>query len=124
MLSSSFHRIVGRRINEIIEEFFFHRLQSSKTLGNTLYNEWQLKNEGQNKNNQFLIIISKKNRKFSITVGDDLKSNISDNVINEIISSSVIPLLKKGNYFEGVMVSIEELIKLEDGLPISDKKNE
>jgi len=89
-----------------------------------LYNEWQLKNEGQNKNNQFLIIISKKNRKFSITVGDDLKSNISDNVINEIISSSVIPLLKKGNYFEGVMVSIEELIKLEDGLPISDKKNE
>ncbi len=89
-----------------------------------MYNEWQLKNEGQNKNNQFLIIISKKNRKFSITVGDDLKSNISDNVINEIISSSVIPLLKKGNYFEGVMVSIEELIKLEDGLPISDKKNE
>jgi uncharacterized protein len=59
-----------------------------------------------------VILLSKKNRKFSISQGTEIQKHLSDKKLNEIVENKVIPELKNNEFFNGTKNAVEELIKV------------
>jgi len=63
------------------------------------------------KNNGILIGISTAKRKIRISNGSGIVDKLSDKETKAIIDDIIIPAFKKGDYFEGLLNAIEEIIK-------------
>ena len=63
------------------------------------------------KNNGILIGISTAKRKIRISNGSGIVDKLSDKETKAIIDDIIIPAFKRGNYFEGLLNAIEEIIK-------------
>ena len=66
----------------------------------------------KDKDNGILIAISKGYRKIKIQNGNGIEKIITDNETKEIIDNYFIPDFKKGNYYDGTLKGLVELIKL------------
>lgn len=66
----------------------------------------------KDKDNGVLIAISKGYRKIRIQNGNGIEKIITDNETKEIIDNFFIPDFKKGNYYDGTLKGLVELINL------------
>lgn len=66
----------------------------------------------KDKDNGVLIAISKGHRKIRIQNGNGIEKIITDNETKEIIDKFFIPDFKKGNYYDGTLKGLVELINL------------
>lgn len=66
----------------------------------------------KDKDNGILIAISKGYRKIRIVNGNGIEKIITDNETKEIIDKYFIPDFKEGNYYDGTLKGLTELIKL------------
>lgn len=64
------------------------------------------------KDNGVLIAISKGYRQIRIQNGNGIEKIITDDETKEIIDKYFIPDFKKGNYYDGTLIGLTELIKL------------
>ncbi len=62
------------------------------------------------KDNGVLIAVSKKMRKVRIQVGDGLLNTLTNQECQFIIDSTIIPLFKTGNYYEGISTGLNAVI--------------
>lgn len=68
--------------------------------------------EKKHKDNGVLIAISKGYRQIRIQNGNGIEKIITDNETKEIIDNFFIPDFKKGNYYDGTLKGLVELINL------------
>lgn len=65
-----------------------------------------------NTNKNIIIIVSTKDKFCDIYVSEDLRTFIDENDINKILSSSMAPYFKKGNWNLGIEKGFKEIVKL------------
>jgi uncharacterized protein len=58
-----------------------------------------------------LIVISKQLRQIQVQGVDKIRSKMSDQEMKDIIATSVVPELKKGDYFKGLQQGTLQLVK-------------
>lgn len=64
------------------------------------------------KNKRFLIAISKGYRRIRIENGNGTEKIITDKDTSEIIENYLIPEFRKGNYYDGTLKGLNQLILL------------
>jgi uncharacterized protein len=74
-----------------------------------LFNEWGV--GLKDKNNGIVILFGKKIRQISITVGRGLESKLSNEECQQIINNIIVPEFKKGDYYNGVKMGLEAVMK-------------
>ena len=62
------------------------------------------------KNNGIAIVFGKQMRQIQIHVGYGLEMKLNDNEVKHIIDEKMIPAFKTGNYFEGIIKGLLELL--------------
>ncbi|NOT10224.1 MAG: YgcG family protein [Methylococcaceae bacterium] len=65
-----------------------------------------------------ILIIAKEDRKLRIEVGYGLEGVIPDAVAKRIITETITPFFKKGDYANGIDAGVNQLIQLIDGEPL------
>lgn len=75
--------------------------------------EWKLGTE--KKDNGLLFLISSKDRRLRIEVGQGLEGQIPDVYAKRIVSDVVIPYFKRGESSEGIVAGVAQLIQLTKG---------
>lgn len=75
----------------------------------SIHNLWRVGKA--DKNNGILIGISTANRKIRISNGYGIEDKLSDKETKEIIENIIVPAFKKGDYFDGLKIAIEEIMK-------------
>ncbi|WP_338840125.1 TPM domain-containing protein [Flavobacterium ginsenosidimutans] len=58
-----------------------------------------------------LIVISKQLRQIQVQGVDKIRVKMSDQEMKDIISTYVVPELKKGDYYKGLLVGSQQLVK-------------
>ncbi|MFD2943586.1 TPM domain-containing protein [Flavobacterium notoginsengisoli] len=58
-----------------------------------------------------LIVISKQLRQIQVQGVDKIRAKMSDQEMKDIISTYVVPELKKGDYYKGLQLGSEQLVK-------------
>jgi len=74
-----------------------------------LFNYWGI--GAKDKNNGIVILFGKKLRQISITVGLGLESRLSNQECQQIINNIMVPEFKKGDYYNGVKMGLEAVMK-------------
>ncbi len=69
----------------------------------------------KDKNNGVLFLIAKEDRKARIEVGYGLEGTLTDKISHEIITYTLIPAFKRGDFDGGVLSSVEQMIKVLKG---------
>lgn len=59
-----------------------------------------------------LLLIAKTDRRIRIEVGVGLETQLTEQVLQQVINSSIVPQLKMGNTYGGIYDAIQELTKL------------
>ncbi len=62
-----------------------------------------------------LLIIAKDDKRIRIEVGQGLEGALTDAMSNRIISETIRPAFKEGNYYAGIDGGLDQMIKLIDG---------
>ena len=70
-----------------------------------------------------LLVVAKNDRKLRIEVGYGLEGAIPDAIAKRIIDELIVPEFKKGNFFGGIKLGIDSLIKLINGENLPAPKN-
>lgn len=65
----------------------------------------------KDKNNGVLLLISKNDRKMRIEVGYGLEGSLTDKISHEIITYTLTPAFKKGDYDSGVLRATNEILQ-------------
>jgi len=65
-----------------------------------------------------LLIIAKNDRRLRIEVGYGLEGVLSDAVSNRIVSGTITPLLREGDFYGGVSEGLTAMMKVIDGEPL------
>ncbi|MBS0580004.1 MAG: YgcG family protein [Proteobacteria bacterium] len=65
-----------------------------------------------------LLLIAKNDRRVRIEVGRGLEGVLTDAMSNRIISETIRPAFKEGNYYAGIDSGLDQMIKLIDGEPL------
>ena len=86
-----------------VEEY--DQSQNFKSWLKDLANNWGVGK--QQTNNGIVIGISKKTRESAIVTGLEMKQRLSDAKCKSILESQLVPSMKKGEPFKGVMASLE-----------------
>lgn len=74
-----------------------------------LARHWALGQKG--KNNGVLLLIAKNEKKIRIEVGYGLEEKLTDKIAHEIITYTITPAFKKGNFNEGILQGSKEIIE-------------
>lgn len=75
--------------------------------------DWGVGNK--EKNNGIVVLIAKDDHKVRIEVGYGLEGAVPDITANEIIQSVIVPNFKEGNYYRGIDLGTDEIIKAAAG---------
>ncbi|HEY2809449.1 MAG TPA: YgcG family protein [Steroidobacteraceae bacterium] len=65
-----------------------------------------------------LLIVAKNDRRVRIEVGQGLEGVLTDAMSNRIVSETIRPAFKEGNYYGGIDSGLDQMIKLIDGEPL------
>ena len=76
----------------------------------TLSNEWGVGNK--QKNNGVTIVFSKAKREVRISTGLGIKKKLTDTMCQKIIDEKMIPAFKEGDYDEGIVTGVKEIIRI------------
>ncbi|HLY53725.1 MAG TPA: YgcG family protein [Steroidobacteraceae bacterium] len=66
-----------------------------------------------------LLVIAKNDRKLFIQVGYGLEGVLTDAMCNRIISETLRPAFRQGNYYAGIDAALDQMIKLIQGEPLA-----
>lgn len=75
-----------------------------------LFEKWGIGKKG--KDNGLLLLVALKDRKVRIEVGYGLEGAVPDVLAKQIISNTIIPYFKKGNYSAGIVQGSQALVSL------------
>ncbi len=75
------------------------------------------------KNNGVLLYIAKEDRKLRIEVGYGLEGALTDALSSQIIRKEITPLFKKGNFYDGINLGVDAIIKATKGEYTADKES-
>ena len=67
-----------------------------------------------------ILLVAKDDRAVRIEVGYGLEGALSDIVSNRIISETLLPRFKAGDYFGGIQAGAEQMIRVVDGEPLPE----
>src|SRR6266702_6912595 len=69
-----------------------------------------------------LLLVAKNDRDLRIEVGKGLEGTLTDLTAHRIISETIIPLLRQGDFYGGINAGLDEMIRVIDGeqLPAPD----
>ncbi|MBO0592961.1 TPM domain-containing protein [Cellulophaga sp. E16_2] len=62
------------------------------------------------RNNGMVIIICKPCRQIGIATGSGTREVLTDRICNEIITNTIVPEFKNGNFYDGIKIGLNELI--------------
>ena len=65
-----------------------------------------------------LLLIAKNDRRMRIEVGYGLEGVLTDAMSNRIISETIAPAFREGNYYEGIDAGLDQMMKLIEGEPL------
>lgn len=74
--------------------------------------KWKL--GGEKSDNGILLLIAPSERKVRIEVGQGLEGSLTDAYSNRIIQDTILPAFRSGNYDQGVLSGVIEIIKKTD----------
>src|SRR4051794_38486782 len=74
---------------------------------------WKIGRKGTD--DGLIIVIAKEDRRLRIEVGYGLEGAIPDAVANRVISETITPRFKAGDYYGGISAGVDQLIKLVEG---------
>lgn len=70
-----------------------------------------------------ILVVAKDDRTVRIEVGYGLEGALSDIVSKRIISETIVPRFKQGDFYGGVQAGAEQIIHVVDGEPLPTPKN-
>jgi uncharacterized protein len=65
-----------------------------------------------------LLLVAKNDRDLRIEVGKGLEGALTDLTAHRIISESIIPLFRQGDYYGGINAGLDQMIRVIDGEPL------
>jgi len=65
-----------------------------------------------------LLLIAKDDHRIRIEVGYGLEGVLTDAMSNRIISETIAPAFREGNFYEGIDAGLEQMMKLVEGEPL------
>jgi uncharacterized protein len=65
-----------------------------------------------------LLIVAKNDRDLRIEVGKGLEGALTDLTAHRIISESIIPLFRQGDFYGGINAGLDQMIRIIDGEPL------
>ncbi len=65
-----------------------------------------------------LLIVAKNDRELRIEVGKGLEGALPDITANRIISETIVPLFRQGDYYGGINAGVDQMIRIIDGEPL------
>lgn len=65
-----------------------------------------------------LLIVAKNDRRMRIEVGYGLEGVLTDATSNRIISDTIAPLFRQGDYYAGINAGLDQMIRVIDGEPL------
>lgn len=78
-----------------------------------LFEDWKIGKRG--KDNGVLFLIASTEKKLRIEVGYGLEPTLTDSKAGRIIRNTITPQFKKGDYDSGVILGVEEIVKVVQG---------
>jgi uncharacterized protein len=70
-----------------------------------------------------VLVIAKNDRTLRIEVGYGLEGVLSDITSKRIISETISPRFKQGDFYGGVVAGVDQIIRIVDGEPLPEPKN-
>jgi len=65
-----------------------------------------------------LLLVAKNDHRMRIEVGYGLEGVLTDAMSNRIISETIAPAFREGNYYEGIDAGLDQMMKLIEGEPL------
>ena len=78
-----------------------------KRFATSLFNDWGVGDARTN--NGVLVLVAKDARRVEIECGISLKHRFSSEWCNSMLKTNVVPVLKEGNYGEGVLAAVQQI---------------
>ncbi len=78
--------------------------------------KWKLGRKGVD--DGVLLLIAKQDRKLRIEVGYGLEGAIPDAIAKRIISETITPYFKQGQFYQGILAGVKQIIALINGEPL------
>lgn len=72
-----------------------------------LYRGWGI---GSKENDGFLLLLAVKDRKYFTEIGYHLEGDLTDGLVGQIQRENLVPQLKKGNYSQGVLNTVQAYV--------------
>lgn len=92
-----------------------------ENFANKLFSDWKIGNKKLD--NGALILVSIQDREIRIEVGYGLEPTLTDITASRIISETITPEFKKGNYASGLSAGIDQIEKIIGGEPLPAPAN-
>lgn len=92
-----------------------------ENFANKLFADWKIGNKKLD--NGALILVAIQNREIRIEVGYGLEPTLTDITASRIISETITPEFKKGNYASGLNAGIDQIEKVIGGEPLPASSN-
>jgi len=65
-----------------------------------------------------LLLVAKNDREMRIEVGKGLEGALTDLITNRIISDTITPLFRQGDFYGGINAGLDQMIRVIDGEPL------
>jgi uncharacterized protein len=65
-----------------------------------------------------LLIVAKNDRELRIEVGAGLEGTLTDLTSHRIISDTIVPLFRQGDFYGGINAGLDQMIRVADGEPL------
>jgi uncharacterized protein len=65
-----------------------------------------------------LLIVAKDDRELRIEVGRALEGSLTDLTAHRIISDTIVPLFRQGDFYGGINAGLDQIIRIVDGEPL------
>jgi uncharacterized protein len=87
-----------------------------------VFDEW--KPGRKNVNDGALLLVAKNDREMRIEVGRGLEGSLTDVISHRIISETITPLFRQGDFYGGINAGLDQMIRVVDGeqLPAPDEQ--
>jgi len=69
-------------------------------------------------NDGALLIVAKNDRELRIEVGRALEGALTDLTAHRIISDTIVPLFRQGDFYGGINAGLDQMIRIADGEPL------
>ena len=80
--------------------------------------EWQLGRKGVD--DGALLLVAKDDRRVRIEVGYGLEGVLTDATSNRIIEDTIVPLFRRGHFYDGISAGVDQMIRVIDGEPLPE----